>query len=221
MGRTYGYARVSTDDQDLALQKRALEAYGVDFIFSENKSGKTMNRPGLKRAIKIMRPGDVLVVWKLDRLGRNLMGVLEMVEMLASTHIELVSLTEKFDTTSPMGKAFMQIALVFAELERNMISERTKAGIAASRAQGRTFGRAHSIRDVPERIAKLRELKSSGKLLAENGGLLMSANEIMDLLNALPTKKKTAPINNPETVRRWWRDGFPGLAEPLDKKESE
>jgi len=215
MSKTYGYVRVSTDDQDLTLQINALERYGVDFIFSDRASGKSMKRAGIKRAVKIMRPGDTLVIWKLDRLGRNLMGVLEMVEHLAATGIELVSITEQFDTTSPMGKAFMQIAMVFAELERNMISERTKAGMAAGRAAGKKFGRAHSIRDVPERIAKLRELDAAGELRTEDGGLLMSANQIMAKLNDLDTARKTAPINNPETIRRWWREGFEGL----DKKE--
>jgi DNA invertase Pin-like site-specific DNA recombinase len=210
MHRTYGYVRVSTDDQDLTLQVNALERYGVDFIFSDKASGKSMKRVGLKRAVKVMRSGDILVVWKLDRLGRNLMGVLEMVESLKEAGIELVSITEQFDTTSPMGKAFMQIAMVFAELERNMISERTKAGMAAGKAAGKRFGRAHSIRDFPKRIALLDELDRADQLRDVDGELLMSAQALADKLNACDPKAPV--ISNPETVRRWKREGFQWLA---------
>lgn len=207
--KTYGYARVSTDDQDLTLQVNALEKYGVDFIFSEHASGKNMRRKGLKRALKVIRSGDTLVVWKLDRLGRDLSGVLATIKAMDDQGISLVSLTEQFDTQTPMGKAFMQIALVFAELERNMISERTKAGMAAGRAAGKRFGRSHSIRDFPKRIALLNKLDAAGELRDADGELRMSAQSLADRLNACDTKAPV--ISNPETVRRWKREGFQWL----------
>lgn len=110
-----------------------------------------------------------------------------------------------------MGKAFLQIALVFAELERNMISERTKAGMAAARAAGSRFGRQHTIRDYPKRIKFLQDLDDRGELRDAAGELLISAPDLTERLNKADTK---APkINNPETVRRWKRGGYLGLKE--------
>jgi len=139
--RLIGYARVSTDDQDLTLQRKALVGYGVqpEHIFEEHASGGRMDRPALRRALRSMRGGDTIVVWKLDRLGRTLTGVIEAVEEMTQEGVNLVSLTEKIDTTSAMGRAFFQIALVFAELERALISERTKAALAQKRANGETY----------------------------------------------------------------------------------
>jgi DNA invertase Pin-like site-specific DNA recombinase len=219
MGKTYGYARVSTDDQEMALQSQALEKYGVDFIFSEHKSGKTMNRPGLKRAIKIMRRGDILVVWKLDRLGRTLMGVLEMVESLKEAGIELVSVTEQFDTTSPMGKAFMQIAMVFAELERNMISERTKAGMAARKAADPDvkWGARKAIEEHPKRLKHLQGLYNAGEFTIEvrpAGGLKwkgMTAQAFVDEINAADPKARK--VKSKATIERWFHAGAPGLVQ--------
>ena len=217
MGVTYGYARVSTDDQDLALQVDALTRFGVDpnLIFSEHASGKNMKRQSLGMVLKLMRSGDTLVVWKLDRLGRSLKDLIGMVEKLDAQGINFVSLTDSINTQTPTGRLFFHFMGAMAEWERNMISERTKAGMAVKRAEGVKFGRAHSIRDVPKRIAKARELLKAGKLIAMNDDLLISARDLMDLLNKADTK---APkINNPETVRRWWRDGFPGLDVSTDE----
>lgn len=197
----------------MALQLQALIKHGVpeNRIFQEHASGKSMKRAVLQRTLKVMREGDTLCVWKLDRLGRDLSGVLEMIKKLDVDGIELVSLTEAFDTKTPMGKAFMQIALVFAELERNMISERTKAGMAVKMAEGTRFGRAHTIRDNTKRITAMRKLDEAGQLRSEDDKMLMTARAVMEALNKADLKAK--PINNPETVRRWWREGFPGLAE--------
>lgn len=204
-----GYARVSTDDQDMSLQREALAKYGVDRIIEEHASGKTVKRRQLANLFRAMRPGDAIVVWKLDRLGRTLTGVLEVVERIKSEGVELISLTEQIDTNSAMGRAFIQIALVFAELERNLISERTKAGIAAKRAAGQRFGRLHMIRDYPKRLAKLREMDEAGKLRDPEGGPLVKAIEVVKVLNEADPK---APrIKSPETVRRWWREGYRGL----------
>ena len=225
-GRLFGYARVSTDDQDLRLQMQALEKYGVpeQRIYSEHASGKTVNRKAMNRVIRVMRSGDVLVVWKLDRLGRDMMGVYQMVEALHKGGIELVSLTEKVDTQSPMGKAFFQIGLVFAELERNMISERTKAGIAAAKAAGSKFGRKPMIwgndNGSVKRLAYLQKLEDDGKLRELHGDqwvLIPKAKDLMAELNK-PSRmsKDDKLIVNPETVRRWQREGFQGLKKEQD-----
>jgi len=156
--KTYGYMRVSTDDQDFKLQEDALNRYPVDFIFSDKMTGATMDRPGLKRAVKVMRAGDKLVVWRLDRLGRTTMGVLDAVKSMEDAGIKLVSMTESIDTSTPMGKMFLTICAAFAQMERDLISERTKAGIAAHKARGGTMGKKHFVKDHPLRLARAREL---------------------------------------------------------------
>lgn len=226
MGMTYGYARVSTDDQDMALQVAALNKHGIPdhMIFSEHASGKSMKRKQLQDLVeRYLRPGDTLVVWKLDRLGRSLTGVLEMVEALDRQGIEFVSLTEKYDTGTPMGKAFMQIAMVFAELERNMISERTKAGMAARKAADPSvkWGAKHFLNDYPERLAHLQGLYNAGEFSLEdrpndaNPDAVfpkgMTANALMAEINAVKTKGKARQLKNAETIRRWLRAGAPGL----------
>lgn len=216
----FGYARVSTDDQELALQIAALERHGVDAIFSEHASGKTVKRKKLELVIKLLRRGDTLVVWKLDRLGRDLAGVLDVIKGLSDDGVNLVSLTEQFDTHTPMGKAFLQIALVFAELERNMISERTREGMAAAKAAGQTFGRKPLIwkgdRGSVKRLARLQKMDDAGTLRRwvddpdhPDGGvwvLIPSAQAVADDLNKPRNRDKDdKDIVNPETVRRWTR----------------
>lgn len=163
-----------------------------------------------------------MVVWKLDRLGRDLAGVLGVLRQLDMDGIEFASLTEAFDTKTPMGKAFMQIALVFAELERNMISERTSAGMAAAKAAGSKFGRAHTIRDSVKRIERLRQMDAAGQLrdpAATDGIMIPKAADLVAELNKPKNMgKKDKLINNPETVRRWGREGYPGLAVSADDK---
>lgn len=204
LNRLYGYARVSTDDQDLTLQRDALIKAGCDpeWIYEEHGSGGRMDRKQLRNCIRSMRRGDRLMVWKLDRLGRTLTGVIETVEELTSEGIELVSLTEQIDTTSAMGRAFFQIALVFAELERALISERTKAGIAVAKERGARFGQPHKIKDNPKRMAVARGLVERG---LEN---VTAAEAIAALNRADPNAK---PITSPETWRRWVRQGCPGV----------
>ena len=215
---TFGYARVSTDDQDLTLQRAALVRYGIpaDQIYDEHASGKSMKRKELARILKILRRDDTLVVWKLDRLGRTLTGVLEVLERLAQDGINFVSLTESFDTSTPMGKAFLQFAMVMAELERNLISERTRAGMAAAKAAGRSFGRPHFIRDFPKRMALLRRMDRAGELRDADGELIGSAARLMEKLNS--ADKRAPVIGNAETVRRFKREGFPGV--DLDDDDS-
>ena len=138
-----GYARVSTDDQKLDMQVDALLKAGCDpdFIFKEHASGAKTQRPQLGLMIKTLRKGDVLVVYKLDRLARSVKHLFQMMEYFDKHGIEFKSLTEAIDTTTAMGKMVFHIFAAIAELERNMISERTKAGLAAARARGRKGGR--------------------------------------------------------------------------------
>ena len=138
-----GYARVSSITQDIELQKEALERAGCQKIFSESVSGKDNNRTQLKAMIELLREGDIVVVYKIDRIARSLKGLIEIVESLNEKKVHLVSLDsgDRVDTTSPMGRAFFQIAGVFAELERGMIESRTKAGIEKARLDGVKFGR--------------------------------------------------------------------------------
>ncbi len=142
-----GYARVSTDDQNLDLQMRALHAAGVReaAIYREHVSGVGKRRPQLQDCMKILRPGDVLVIWKRDRLGRDLIEVVKMADELRRRQVELRSLTEQIDTTSAYGKFFFHVIAAFAQLERDLISERTKAGLAAARARGKLPGRRPSL----------------------------------------------------------------------------
>jgi len=126
-----GYARVSSNTQDLELQKQQLLLFGCEQIFSESVSGKDNNRSQLRAMIESLRAKDIVVVYKIDRIARSLKGLIEIIELLHDKSVDLISLDsgDKVDTTSPMGKAFFQIAGVFAELERGMINQRTKASI--------------------------------------------------------------------------------------------
>ena len=123
-----GYARVSSITQDTELQKEVLEKAGCQKIFSESVSGKDNNRTQLKAMIELLGEGDIVVVYKIDRIARSLKGLIEIVESLNEKKVHLISLDsgDRVDTTSPMGRAFFQIAGVFAELERGMIGSRTK-----------------------------------------------------------------------------------------------
>lgn len=136
-----GYARVSTKDQDHALQIDALKKAGCEKIFEEKASGAKNDRPVLAEVIQYMREGDVLVVWKLDRLSRSLKHLIETVEVLRERGIGLKSLTNPVDTTTASGKLVFNIFSALAEFERELIQERVAAGLAAARARGRFPGR--------------------------------------------------------------------------------
>lgn len=136
-----GYARVSTLDQNPALQIDALKAAGCEKLFVEKASGASRDRPELKAAIDYVREGDTLVVWKLDRLARSLKQLIETVAMLEARGIGLRSLTESIDTTTAGGRLIFHIFGALAEFERTVIRERTKAGLSAARARGRVGGR--------------------------------------------------------------------------------
>ncbi|NIF46199.1 recombinase family protein [Enterobacter sp. Ap-1006] len=136
-----GYIRVSTNDQNTALQKNALECAGCELIFEDKISGKTADRPGLKKVLRTLSEGDTLVVWKLDRLGRSMRHLVSLIEELRTRGINFRSLTDSIDTSTPMGRFFFHVMGALAEMERELIVERTRAGLAAARAEGRIGGR--------------------------------------------------------------------------------
>jgi len=135
-----GYARVSTDDQTLDLQRDALEKAGCDRLFTDTASGASSERPGLTEALAYVRSGDTLAVWRLDRLGQSLKHLIDTVGKLQARGIRFQSLTEAIDTGSPGGKLIFHIFGALAEFERDLIRERTRAGLEAARARGRTGG---------------------------------------------------------------------------------
>jgi DNA invertase Pin-like site-specific DNA recombinase len=140
-----GYARVSTQDQTLNLQKDALEKLGCNKIFTDTASGAKAERTGLNEALEYVREGDTLVVWRLDRLGRSLKHLIETISQLDNRKIGFKSLTENIDTTTSGGKLIFHIFGALAEFERNLIRERTNAGLQAARARGRKGGRPKSL----------------------------------------------------------------------------
>ena len=140
-----GYARVSTPDQSLAMQLEALQQHGCTKIFQEVVSGTHAERPGLTAALAYMRPGDTLVVWRLDRLGRSLGQLIGLMNTLHQQQIGFQSVVEVIDTTTAIGQFFFQITGAFAELERHLMRERTLAGLASARRRGRRGGRRKAI----------------------------------------------------------------------------
>lgn len=148
-----GYARVSTPDQNLDLQTDALKIANCEQIFTDIASGAKAERVGLEQAIKTCRKGDTLVVWKLDRLGRSLPHLVETVSLLISKGIGFKSLQENIDTTTSGGKLIFHIFASLAEFERDIISERTKAGLSAARARGRLGGRPKSVDEKKQKAA--------------------------------------------------------------------
>lgn len=151
-----GYARVSTDDQNLNLQRDALNQAGCEQIFEDHISGAKAERPGLQQALQYARAGDAIVVWRLDRLSRSLKDLIEMVTLLKSKDIGLKSLQEAIDTSSSSGKLIFHIFGALAEFERNLTRERTQAGLQAARARGRKGGRPKALnRDKQDLAVKL------------------------------------------------------------------
>lgn len=167
----FGYARVSTKEQNLSLQQDALKEYGCDEIVEEISSGAKV-RPQLYALLEKLRAGDVLVVWKLDRLGRTARELIFLAEDLSKKRVSLVSLQEQLDTQTPTGKFVFTLFAAFAEMERNVLVERTKAGLSSARSRGRCGGR----RPVDEKkIAHAMTLYESnqykGKEIAEITGI--------------------------------------------------
>lgn len=160
MANIIGYARVSTTDQNPDLQLDALKAAGAVRVFTDKASGSSMERPQLQRCLRYLNPGDVLVVWRIDRLGRSLVDLVSVVSDLAERKIQFRSLTEAIDTTTPGGELVFHIFAALAQMERRLISERTKAGLAAAKERGRIGGRPTVM--TPERIKAAKGMKSDG-----------------------------------------------------------
>ena len=155
-----GYARVSTQDQNTGMQIDALQAAGCEKVFTDKASGASADRPELESALSYLREGDVLAVWRLDRLGRSLKHLVEVVADLETKGIGFRSLNESIDTTTAQGKLILHIFAALAEFERDLIRERTKSGLAAARARGRKGGRKPSL--SPKKIQVARQMYAQG-----------------------------------------------------------
>lgn len=161
-----GYARVSTEDQKLDLQLDALQQAGCEKIFSDKISGVSDIRAGLTSALSHLRPGDTLVVWKLDRLGRSVRQLVDFVHGLEQRDVAFASITDGIDSSTPTGRFFFHVMAALAEMERDLIRERTKAGLAAAKARGRNGGRKAKL--SPQQVAHAKVLlKMSGATGAE------------------------------------------------------
>jgi DNA invertase Pin-like site-specific DNA recombinase len=171
-----GYARVSTQDQKPELQLDALKAAGCEKIFEEKASGAKRYRPELMAALDYLRKGDTLIVWKLDRLARSIKQLIETVEMLEQRGIGLRSLTECIDTTTSGGRLVFHIFAALAEFERNIIRDRTTAGLEAARARGRVGGRPRALSetDLAAARALLADPAITTKQIAERLGVSLS-----------------------------------------------
>jgi DNA invertase Pin-like site-specific DNA recombinase len=170
-----GYARVSTQDQTPQLQLDALKVAGCERSFVEKASGAQRDRPELQAALGYMRPGDTLVVWKLDRLARSLKQLIETVESLENRKMGFRSLTENIDTTTPGGRLTFHLFAALAEFERSIIKERTMAGLAAARSRGRKGGRPPSL--------NAKDLAAAKALLSDPG---ITVEEVAKRLKVSP-----------------------------------
>jgi DNA invertase Pin-like site-specific DNA recombinase len=153
-----GYARVSTQDQNLDLQTDALTKAGCKKVFDDKVSGRRAERPGLAKVLEMLREGDTLVVWKLDRLGRSVKHLVELVGELHQQGVQFKSLTDAIDTGTPSGRFFFHVMASLAEMERELTVERTRAGLEVARQLGRTGGRKRQMTDS--------KIESAKKLLA-------------------------------------------------------
>jgi DNA invertase Pin-like site-specific DNA recombinase len=179
---TIGYARVSTEQQSLLLQKDALEKV-CDQIFEEKESGAHRDRPQLKVALDCLKSGDTLVIYKLDRLGRSVRDLMDIVNELKDKGVIFRSLNESIDTSSPAGKCFFHVIAAICEMERDLIRERTKAGLESARRQGRTGGRPDKFNASQIQLAK--DLDQQGKPRTEIAKSLgMSRATLYRLLDA-------------------------------------
>jgi DNA invertase Pin-like site-specific DNA recombinase len=160
-----GYTRVSTSDQSPGLQEDALKQAGCEKLFHDSASGAKTDRPGLAQALEYVREGDVLVVWRLDRLGRSLVDLLQIVSQIEKRGIGFKSLTESIDTTTSGGRLIFQIFGAIAEFERSLIRERTMAGLTAARARGRKGGRPRSL--DPQKVEVIKKLYEEKNLTVQ------------------------------------------------------
>jgi DNA invertase Pin-like site-specific DNA recombinase len=184
-----GYARVSTDDQNLSLQLDALKATGCEQLFTDKISGAANVRPGLEQALSHLRSGDTLIVWKLDRLGRTVKGLVELVADLEQRGVQFRSVTDGIDTSTPAGRFFFHVMSALAQMERELIAERTKAGLAAAKARGKSGGRKRKMTNGKiEAAKKLMAAGTPPKDVAANLGV------------SVPTLYRWIPASNNSAV---------------------
>ena len=180
-----GYARVSTEDQLLDLQLDALRQAGCEQVYTDKASAAKTHRPGLSEARSHVRQGDVLVVWKLDRLGRSVKKLVDLVGELAEAGVQFRSLTDGIDTTTPHGRFFFHMMASLAQMERELIAERTKAGLDAARKRGRLVGRKRRM--TPGKVESAKQLLGGGmppRDVAKNLGV------------SIPTLYRWVPASN-------------------------
>ncbi len=184
-----GYARVSTKDQDLALQREALSRAGCTRIYEDKMSGTQSSREGLKLALEVLRKGETLVVWKLDRLGRSANRLISLVDELQQQGCHFASLTDNIDTATPSGRFFFHIMASLAQMERELIVERTRAGLESARQRGIVGGRKRLMTDS--------KIESAKKLLADG----VPPREVADNLGvSIPTLYRWVPA--PSQLRK-------------------
>lgn len=167
-----GYARVSTQDQNLELQCSSLQKSGCTKIYQDKASGKKSNRPGLETALEVLRKDDTLVVWKLDRLGRTVKSLIEFVNELQQKGVHFKSITDNIDTSTPSGRFFFHVMASLAEMEHELLVERTKAGLTIAKERGRIGGRKRKMTD--SKLESAKKLLLSGlapREVAENLGV--------------------------------------------------
>ncbi len=180
-----GYARVSTDEQSLVLQLDALEDAGCERVFTDQASGAKGGRPGLAEALSHLRADDALVIWKLDRLGRTVKGLVDLVADLQGRGVQFRSLTDGIDTTTPAGRFFFHVMASLAQMERELLAERTHAGLAAARRRGRVGGRKRRM--TPGKVESARTLLKGG----------MSPRDVArDLGVSIPTLYRWVPASD-------------------------
>lgn len=160
-----GYVRVSTNEQNTDLQRNALVSSGCELIFEDKMSGKSTERPGLRRTLKRLSAGDTLVVWKLDRLGRSMKHLVMLIEELRQRGVSFKSLTDSIDTSTSMGRFFFHVMSALAEMERELIVERTRSGLAAAREKGRIGGRKRVM--TTDIVSRARNMFSNGATLRQ------------------------------------------------------
>ena len=185
-GLLIGYARVSTQDQNLELQTEALQKAGCKKIFEDRASGSRAERVGLAQARENLRSGDTLVVWKLDRLGRSVKQLVDLVGELHSDGVQFRSLTDSIDTGTPSGRFFFHVMASLAEMERELIVERTRAGLEVARQLGRTGGRKRLMTE--SKVTAARKLLASGVPARDVAG---------NLGVSLPTLYRWLPASSP------------------------
>lgn len=186
-----GYARVSTYEQNLEPQLAALRQAGCEKVYQEKLSSTNPNRPEMGRLLDVLRAGDTLVVWKLDRLGRSVKGLIELLNELDAKGVHLQSLTDNIDTHSASGRFFFHVVASFAQMERELIVERTRAGLEAAKRLGRIGGRKRKMTD--SKLASAKNLLQSGlrpKDVAQNLGVSLPT-----LYRWIPTAANLAELN--------------------------